>query len=295
MRLHQIITEATMRLERDRFEHLITPAVRALDKAAREAGLSMELDGTLHDYFDGVEDLRNGVARFVGNADARMQEDYLRILRYFRFQGRLDNPQWDQETMGAIARNAGGLEAISGERIWMEMEKILAQPRTRAEVLKLMDDTDVLEAIDMPVNRISFVDRVDGTDPVAALAAAINTVGGLEALQNKWKFSNEVYNKARFIIENRERDFNENELKVMLADPKVRNEHVFALLNSVGRGEMANSLLAWQPPVFPLSGSDLIAAGMRPGPDMGRQLAALRREWEQSGFRLNRNQLLKMV
>jgi tRNA nucleotidyltransferase (CCA-adding enzyme) len=394
MRLHQIITEATMRLERERFEHLLTPAVRALDAAARKAGyevrivggavrdlvmgkdpkdidmatdavpeammqvldaagirheptglqhgtitaildgepieittlridtetdgrhaeveftndwrkdaerrdltfnaMSMELDGTLHDYFDGVEDLQNGVARFVGNADARMQEDFLRILRFFRFQGRLDNPQWDPETMAAVARNAGGLEGISGERIWMEMEKILARP-SRAAVLKRMDDTDVLEAIDMPVNRISFVDRVDGDDPVAALAAAVNTVGGLETLRNKWKFSNEVFTKARFILEYRDADLEENDLKAMLADPKVRNEHVIALLNSVGRGEMVNKLRAWQPPEFPLSGSDLIAAGMKPGPEMGRQLAQLRREWEQSGFRLNRNQLLKMA
>jgi tRNA nucleotidyltransferase/poly(A) polymerase len=196
--------------------------------------------------------------------------------------------------MAAVARNAGGLEGISGERIWMEMEKILARP-SRAAVLKRMDDTDVLEAIDMPVNRISFVDRVDGDDPVAALAAAVNTVGGLETLRNKWKFSNDVFNKARFILEYRDADLEENDLKAMLADPKVRNEHVIALLNSVGRGEMVDKLRAWQPPEFPLSGSDLIAAGMKPGPEMGRQLAQLRREWEQSGFRLNRNQLLKMV
>jgi len=75
----------------------------------------------------------------------------------------------------------------------------------------------------------------------------------------------------------------------------VRNEHVIALLNSVGRGEMVDRLRAWQPPEFPLSGSDLIAAGMKPGPEMGRQLAELRREWEQSGFRLNKSQLLKRI
>lgn len=395
MRLHSILNEATMKMPRDRFEHLLTPAVRALNQAAHRAGyevrivggavrdlvmgkdpkdidmatdavpeemmkildaagirheptglqhgtitaiidgepieittlridtetdgrhaeveftndwrkdaerrdltfnaMSMELDGTLHDYFDGVEDLRNGVARFVGDTDARIQEDYLRILRYFRFQGRLDSPQWDHETMAAVQRNAAGLEGISGERVWMEMEKILGQPRSRAEVLRRMDDTDVLESIDMPVNRISYVRQVTGTNPVAALAAAINTQGGLDTLRNKWKFSNKVYSAVRFILENRTRDLTEDTLKRMLADPKVRSEHVYALLDSVGQGHKIASLRAWQPPEFPVNGSDLIAMGKKPGPDMGRTLAVLRNEWEASGFKLTKNELLKRI
>lgn len=394
MRLHSLLNEATMRLDRDRFEHLLTPAVRALEKATRAAGkevrivggavrdlvmgknpkdidmatdalpeemmkildsagirheptglqhgtitaiidgepieittlridtetdgrhaqvqftndwrqdaerrdltfnaMSMELDGTLHDYFDGVEDLRNGTARFVGDADLRMQEDYLRILRYFRFQGRMRSPTWDRETILAIARNAPGLKRISGERIWMEMEKILAQP-TRSAVLKQMDLTDVIEAIDMPVNRISFVRQVSGDDPVAALAAAINTIGGLETLRNKWKFSNDVYLKARFILENRDRNLTDDEIRRMLADPKIRSAHVFALLNSLGMGAKIPAFRAWQPPEFPVTGSDLLAKGMQQGPNMGRALAQLRSEWESSGFKLTKNQLLMRI
>lgn len=394
MRLHQFITEATQRLDRDRFEHLLTPAVRKLDQATREAGkeirivggavrdlvmgkdpkdidmatdahpeemmqvldragirheptglqhgtitaildgepieittlridtdtdgrhaeveftndwrkdaerrdltfnaMSLELDGTLHDYFDGVEDLQNGVARFVGNPDARMQEDYLRILRYFRFQGRLNQPNWDQETMAAVARNAAGLKRISGERIWAEMEKILSRP-SRADVLDRMNDTDVLEAIDMPTNRVSKVRVVDGADPVVALSAALNNTGGLATLRSRWKFANDVNDKLKFILENRDKPFTEQIAKSMLADPKVRNEYVFALAEALGKGNMARSLRAWTPPEFPVSGSDLIAAGMKPGPDMGRKLAVLRNEWEASGFRLTKADLLKRI
>lgn len=395
MRLHNILNEATMRMPRDRFEHLLTPAVRALDQAARAAGkevrivggavrdlvmgkdpkdidmatdalpeemmkildsagirheptglqhgtitaiidgepieittlridtdtdgrhaaveftndwrkdaerrdltfnaMSMELNGTLHDYFDGVEDIQNGVARFVGDPDARMQEDYLRILRFFRFQGRLNNPTWDRETMDAVRRNAAGLKRISGERIWMEMEKILSRPASRADVLRRMDDADVLEAIDMPVNRIGSVRQVVGDDPVAALSSAINTVGGLDMLRSRWKFSNDVYNKARFVIENRNKPLDETVAKRMLADPKIRSEHVFALAASRGRADLIQKLKTWQPPEFPVNGSDLIAAGMKPGPDMGRALAVLRNEWEASGFKLTRNELLKRI
>lgn len=257
--------------------------------------MSMELNGTLHDYFGGVDDVKNGVARFVGNPDARMQEDFLRILRYFRFQGRLNVPTWDRSTMDAVRRNAAGLKGISGERIWAEMEKILSMPASRSDVLKRMDETDVLEAIDFPNNRVGSVRLVIGNDPVAALSSCMNTVGGLDTLRNRWKFSNEVYAKARFCIENRNVPFDEESAKRMLADPKIRNEHVFALAASRGRKDLIQKLHTWTPPQFPVNGSDLIAAGVQQGPEMGRKLAVLRQEWEASGFKLTRNELLKRI
>jgi len=395
MRLHNFITEAQMQMRQEQYEHLLTPAVRALDKAARDAGfemrivggavrdmvqgkdpkdvdmasdatpeqmmqildsigirheptgldhgtitaiidgepieittlridtetdgrhakvqftndwkkdaerrdltfnaISMELDGTIHDYFGGVEDLRNGVAKFVGNPDARMQEDFLRILRYFRFQGRLNSPTWDKETMDAVRRNAAGLEGVSGERIWQEMEKILSNESSRADVVKRMDEADVLEAIDAPNNRTGSMRQVVGNNPAAALSALINTVGGLEMLRDRWKFSNQVFETVKFCVENRGIPFDETVAQRMLADPKIRNEHVFALADSRGRKDLSQKLKSWQPPEFPVNGSDLIAAGVEPGPNMGRMLAQLRNVWEESGFKLNKDQLLKDV
>lgn len=394
VRLHNIINEATMQLKPEVFNHLLTPAVKALDKATQTAGfeirivggavrdlvqgkdpkdidmatdarpeqmmkildgvgirheptgidhgtitaiidgepieittlridtetdgrhaeviftndwrkdaarrdltfnaMSMELNGTLHDYFDGIEDLKNGVAKFVGNADERLQEDFLRILRFFRFQGRLNTPTWDKETMDSVRRNAAGLAQISGERIWMEMSKILTVP-SRADVLERMDHADVLEAIDMPNNRVGMVRQVTGDDPIAALAATLNTVGGLDTLRNKWKFSKQEYLSARFVLENRHLDLDEDTVKRMLADPRVRKEHVFTLLNSLGKESLIQSVQRWVPPDFPVNGSDLIALGAKQGPDMGRKLAELRDAWEQSGFKLTKNELLKNV
>lgn len=84
-------------------------------------------DGKLIDFFNGESDLRNGVVRFVGDADTRIKEDYLRILRFFRFWSRYGSskaPGADQ--LDAIRRNLTGLTMISGERIWTEMKKILS-------------------------------------------------------------------------------------------------------------------------------------------------------------------------
>ena len=93
----------------------------------------------MYDYFDGRKDLLNHRVAFVGDADRRIQEDYLRILRYFRFYGRIVQncgseasghihsiKPHEKETIESIKRNSEGLSRISGERIWTEWKKILA-------------------------------------------------------------------------------------------------------------------------------------------------------------------------
>jgi len=83
------------------------------------------LDGQVYDYFNGSDDLIAKKVRFVGDPVQRIQEDYLRILRYFRFYGRISTASDDHEseTIEAIKTNVDGMERISGERIWMEWKK----------------------------------------------------------------------------------------------------------------------------------------------------------------------------
>lgn len=105
----------------------------ALDAERRDFtfnALSADIStGKIYDYFGGVNDLMQNEVRFVGDPDKRIQEDYLRILRYFRFLGRMDNSPADDQT-AAIERNVAGLDKVSGERIWMEVQKILTGPNT---------------------------------------------------------------------------------------------------------------------------------------------------------------------
>lgn len=79
-------------------------------------------DGSVYDYFTGYDDLKARKVRFVGKAEKRIQEDYLRILRYFRFYGKIAETPDDheQETIDVITSNVDGLERISGERLWVE-------------------------------------------------------------------------------------------------------------------------------------------------------------------------------
>lgn len=84
-------------------------------------------DGSIFDYFYGYEDLLERKVRFVGSADKRIKEDFLRILRYFRFYGRIaDDPdKHDEKTIQIISNNVDGLQNISGERIWVEVKVLI--------------------------------------------------------------------------------------------------------------------------------------------------------------------------
>ena len=89
--------------------------------------MSLSLDGTLFDYFQGEKHLAEKQILFVGNARSRIMEDYLRILRYFRFYGRIVPVvgRHDKDTLEAIRELAEGLSVISVERVWMEVARIL--------------------------------------------------------------------------------------------------------------------------------------------------------------------------
>ena len=86
--------------------------------------LYMDADGKVYDYFGGQEDLKNGETVFIGSAEDRINEDYLRILRYFRFRGRYKihpGQGYDPDVLAVIDRLAPNLTKLSYERIWSEI------------------------------------------------------------------------------------------------------------------------------------------------------------------------------
>ena len=113
----------------------------------------LDFDGTIYDYFSGKEDVDKCRIAFVGDARTRIQEDYLRILRYFRFFARVSvHPDaHEPDTLEAIRENGGGLNIISGERIWMEMKKILSN-KYAGPILERMNDLGLLQHMGLPEN-----------------------------------------------------------------------------------------------------------------------------------------------
>lgn len=256
--------------------------------------MSLDLDGNLYDYFGGLEDLKNGTAKFVGSAETRMQEDYLRILRYFRFQGRTSKPNWDKETLKAIQANADGLKQISGERIWMEMQKIL-QGNHSHEILEVMHQLGVDQYIGLDLSKVhKEFDRVRGhmDNREALLVALLDDEADILRVAQKWKLSAQSRELMRFIANNRDKPFDRNVAMDMWTNPKIPDVYVRILARYLGKYDIAKMLKTGKPPVFPIKGQDLIDQGMKPGPEIGRTMRELEQLWKQTGYKMSREELL---
>jgi poly(A) polymerase/tRNA nucleotidyltransferase (CCA-adding enzyme) len=108
--------------------------------------MSLAADGRLWDYFGGREDLAAGRVRFVGDPDTRLREDYLRALRFFRFQARYGRGEPDPAALAAIRAAVPGLARLSAERVWMEIKRLLEAPDPSGAVA-LMAEAGVLGAV----------------------------------------------------------------------------------------------------------------------------------------------------
>ena len=143
--------------------------------------LSMTRDGAVFDYFGGIADLRAGVVRFVGDPATRIAEDYLRILRFFRFHARYAAGPPDAAAVAAIRAGVPGLARLSAERVWSELTRILAAPDPRGAVA-LMAELGVLAAV-IPEGadpaRLARVVATDAPpDPLLRLAALLTGDAG---------------------------------------------------------------------------------------------------------------------
>lgn len=252
--------------------------------------MSMGLDGTLFDYFDGRTHLDNQRIIFVGDAVARIREDYLRILRYFRFCGRIGDLHGHHDFHYAIKQNAPGLRRISGERIWMEMAKILSGDHVE-RMLTLMWWTRVFDHIGLTmveprdIYRAANV-RLATTNPITILAAL--TPNG--TITETWGMSRDERYMLHWLQANRDRRPTLVELKDIATSAIGPRAVEYAAL--FGPSAMLDEIRAWTPPVLPIQGRDLITIGLCPGPAMGLTIRLLERRWKESDYRLTKDQLL---
>ena len=250
--------------------------------------MSLDFKGKLYDYFGGMDDLQDKVSAFVGDPDERIKEDFLRILRYFRFQSKLEDPKWDQNTIKAIANNADDLKRISVERIWSELKKMLVS-RNVEESLRYMGQTGVAKAIDLPVENASMIKRLAKTDdPIVPLAVLVDDI----TLAETWKMSKEETQLLRFLVQNKKTSLTKESAIDFIHDGYSK-KMVLDLINLQGKKALDDVIRNNEAPQFPVQGRDLIAKGMKPGVDVGRQLAQLRDKWKASGYKLSKDQLLR--
>ena len=163
-------------------------------------GLYAKADGTVIDLVGGLADLESRTLRFIGDPEARIREDYLRILRFFRFFAWYGSGRPDAEGLKACARLKEGLDRLSAERVWPELKRLLSAPDP-SRALLWMRQAGVLTRV-LPESEKWGIDRcirwcgrsrIFGwpPDPLLRLAAIVPPdAERLEAMASRLKFSN---------------------------------------------------------------------------------------------------------
>ncbi|XP_037093627.1 CCA tRNA nucleotidyltransferase 1, mitochondrial-like [Pollicipes pollicipes] len=271
----------------------------------------LDFDGTVYDYFDGVDDLERRRVRFVGDPARRIQEDYLRILRYFRFYGRLAAAPDAHEaaSLDAIRANTAGLARISGERLWSELRRILAGRFHRELMLTMLEagvgphvglppspDTDEFERV------CDRTQAVSEPQPIMLLAALLRSSEEMMSLHQRLKLSAFERDLGLFIIAHREMAPHPQPIKPLqqlLADfrasKRLGKQFLVELARYRGQHELAAEFEAWELPKFPVTGATLKAAGVPAGRNMSRVLDRLRQDWIDTDFALDEPALAARV
>lgn len=273
--------------------HAEVEFTRSFEKDAERRDLtinamSMDFAGNVYDYFNGREDLKNKVVRFVGEARQRVEEDFLRILRYFRFAARFDATM-DANTLQMFGdpKILEGLSKVSVERFWQEMQKLLVMP-TRLRIVDTMFKSKVNQALGL--YRFNPLDFDEADDAISALSALIRDTD-LDWFLTFWKLSVDEREKVKFLVANRSTILTERMIERLLVRG-IPKDYLVSLASLQYRKRLVEFTRAWKVPVFPVRGQDLLALGMAPGPEVGKRLAAMKDKWIASRFELTKDELL---
>jgi len=266
------------------------------------------LDGELFDYFGGIEDLRKGVVKFIGSPDERVKEDYLRILRYFRFFGKFSQQEPNYEAMEACTDNAEGLKEISIERITIEFLKILDIRRV-SRVLHLMHESNVLELVLPECGSLEVIERLQELEEEYSNNAS--SMRRLSALikDNVYTVKNLRLSKAqireldflREISKKHLKSLDENEIKALVYKKGNDAARSILLLVAARSKEYTNLqdlyavATSFKPPVFPINGDDVIAEGVEEGSKVGFILDLVEDWWLGEGFKPKRSECLSRI
>ncbi|PSC06851.1 CCA tRNA nucleotidyltransferase [Alsobacter soli] len=257
-------------------------------------------DGTVIDLVGGLPDLAARRVRFIGDAETRIREDYLRILRLFRFHSEYGEGQLDQAALTAAVRLRAGLAQLSSERIRAELLKLLASRRA-AETVPAIAENGFLDRLLATAPDLSAFAAVSasGADPVLRLAAlAVRVREDAGALHERLRLSNAEalrLEKAARVLEmahGRLKSMTGHNWRVEAyrhGDQAARDGLALAGARCFGLRAQealreARSALAQPAPKLPWSGRDALARGVAPGPQVGALLARAEALWIAGDF-----------
>ena len=269
-----------------------------------------DANGTVHDPLGGYDDLVARTVRFAGDPDARITEDYLRILRFFRFHARYGTGEMDAAALKACTKHKKALSNLSGERVRTEILKLLVA-RNVIETIAVMDRHGIFQCAFpaelrlKPLEQMRDIDAANGLPSDGELRLCV-LVDPRKAPIDRLRLSNEQRDRILAVpadtsLSPRLRD---SERKIVLyqmgADgyrDAVRCRWALSGDAIDDAGWLALLCLPgdWPVPVFPVKGRDLINRGVTPGPELGDKLQALEDWWMAAGFPDDRNEILSQL
>ena len=268
-------------------------------------------DGVIYDPFHGVDDLKQGRVRFIGDAEARIKEDYLRMLRFFRFHARFAKTAPDPAAMAAISQHAASLETISGERIASELGKLIMLPHDGLIAMASTKLDQVLTASGFDLEKLSALYNVISNPSIAARYAALIKDVVLSAFMEKLKMSNAMRQAISYLstpITNSHEWTAENWCQQAWPLVKSRNaswwqpaylaeRYALAQINKDSRPDQAllTALSDWVYPTLPITGQDLLDSGFQAGEKIGVILSTLEAYWVSQDFTSTKSDLLSMA
>ncbi len=272
----------------------------AADAARRDFTINaifLDPDGTVHDPVGGVADLRAHRVRFVGDPATRIAEDVLRILRYYRFEACFGAGFGDPQARAACRAMAHLLPNLSAERVAQELVKLLETSDPLA-ALRMMVEDGVLSIILPEARRLDRLRHMIAIepepDPLRRLAALIEVDGtGAIALAERLHFSNAWRDRLHglappWAIDPPADMAAQRRALYRLGAERYRDiALLLAAEGAMSRDRLAELLALardWTPPEFPITGRDVTALGLPPGPRIGRLLDATHAWWEAGDF-----------
>ena len=257
--------------------------------------LYCDVDGTISDYFNGADDAQQGHVRFIGDAQMRIKEDVLRILRFFRFFAHFGKGTADPDALAACSGLAHLIPNLSAERVSNETIKLLAAADP-VPALRLMQESGVTAQFLKEAQNLPRLEKLLATEKTVQIKT--NSFTRLTALLPEDEtIASLVATRLKLSKRDGEKIFTLATLPALVKNnlenaPLRRLLYHFGadyccdavLLNGEQVAQALGTIQSWENPVFPIKGENLIKLGLTPGPQMGSLLRDVEEWWMGQDF-----------
>ena len=289
------------------------------DAARRDFSINCiyaDLEGNLYDPFEGKKDLKNGKVKFIGNAENRIREDYLRVLRYIRFFLDYSNQPHDLDIQKKILKNISGINKISKERLLSELEKIFRSKN----IFKINDDEFLVKILNLVFPELKNIHLLEKLNDQALeilqskdflfwlSILIIDETDNTDYFLYKYKLSNNDKKRIKFLYQNypkssdynffSEKNFhklvyyNDKSLVIDLIDFKicVSKKDITKMI------KLKKLIIETNKPIFPIKAKNLIEEyNLKEGRELGTKLKKIEDVWVQNNFKITNQEVNRII